>query len=303
MGFDLPAEGRRIRRRDTELTTKNDQDTAATDIVDSDAEDIDGGASVSIDWESEDNPYKNKFSGEQRRSTKLESERDVALSNLSSVNKIDARLGILEDLIAEVADRGDIRADRDELDFDDELDDDSPRRTTGKAREKIQESRQASAVRENNAQAQKVYDRLQEGWAVGMDAKSPEMQEVTRLYNEALEDPAKSGQLNTALTLFNSYKRSVTLATPASPPPPTPKNEGDGDGDDDVADADDNNDDTILDDDGNDGKQTARQRNLAKNAGQGQEGVGSSVPRDTSTLTAEQKFALHEAGETPQTYG
>ena len=302
MGFDLPAEGRRIRRRDTELTLKNDQDTAATDNVDSDVEDIDAGASVSIDWESEDNPYKNRFSGEQRRSTKLESERDVALSNLSSVSKIDSRLGTLEDLIADIADRGSGRADRDELDFDDEFDEDVPKRTTGKAREKIQESRQASAVRENNAQAQKVYDRLQEGWGVGMDAKSPEMLEVTRLYNEALEDPAKSGQLNTALTLFNSYKRFVTLAAPKSPLRPTPKSEGDGDGDEGAADANDGDDDTILDDDGNDGKQTARQRNKAKGAGQGQEGVGSSVPRDQSQLTPTQKFALHEDGKTPANY-
>jgi hypothetical protein len=218
------------RKRDTELTTGLDRDAADLDIIDPDVESTDSDASASIDWESKDNPYKKKFSGEQSRSARLETERDTARSDRTSFDNLVESVSTLEDMVAEISDRGDNRA-SDQLDiYDDGLEDDARPATTGKAREKIQESRQAASVRENNAQAQKVYDRLQQGWTTGMDAKSPEMVEVTRLYNDALADPAKGGQLNTALTLFDSYKRSVASEAAKLPPVPTSTSEeGDGD--------------------------------------------------------------------------
>jgi hypothetical protein len=289
------------RKRDTELTTGLNRDAADLDAPNSDVEGDGVDTPASIDWESEDNPYKKRFSGEQSRSARLESELETASSTGASLTSLVNRFDTLEDMVAEISDRGDARA-SDQLDsFDDGLDDEPQRAATGKAREKIQESRQAQSVRENNAQAQKVYDRLSQGWTAGMDAKSPEMVEVTRLYNEALADPALGGQLNTALTLFDSYKRSVASEAAKLPPPPTPKSEGDGDGND-AADDSSESDDDILEADDDEGKLTARQRNAASNAGQGQEGSGSSVPRDISTLTPEQKFGLHHEGKTPKTY-
>ena len=283
------------RKRDTELTTGLDRDAADLDIIDPDVESTNDDASASIDWESKDNPYKKKFSGEQSRSARLETERDTARADRTSFDNLVESVSTLEDMVAELSDRGDNRA-SDRLDiYDDGLEDDPRPATTGKAREKIQESRQAASVRENNAQAQKVYDRLQQGWTTGMDAKSPEMVEVTRLYNEALADPAKGGQLNTALTLFNSYKRAV--ASEAATLPPVPN----GDGDNAATDSS-GSDNEILEADASEGKQTARQRNAATNAGQGQQGTGSAVPRDISTLTPEQKFGLHHEGKTPTTY-
>lgn len=285
------------------MTTKQERDTADLGIDAPNGGDGEDDATVSIDWESEENPYKKKFSGEQSRSARLESELEAERSDRASLTQVVNRLDVIEDLVADVADRGGVRAGRDELDFDDDgIDDDSPRTTTGKAREKIQESRQAEAKRAANAQAQKVYDRLQEGWIERMSPASDEMQEVTRLYNEALEDPAKVGQLNTALTLFNAYRKSVTSAAAASPPPATPSaGEGDGDEGDEVAeDVEDDNE--ILEDDGSDDKMTARQRNARNNASQGQEGQGSTPARDFSNLSPQDKFRLHEEGKTPATY-
>jgi hypothetical protein len=284
------------------LTTKTDRDEAETGEQNSDQEGSDDGSSSSIDWESEDNPYKSKFSGEQRRSSRLATELEEASSTGANIDNLSRRFDTLEDMVADISDRGEARASKSDLDFDyDGLDDDSQLNATGKAREKVQESRQATQARERDAQAQKVYDRLQQGWVKGMSPNSPEMTEVTRLYNEALEDPTKAGQLNTALTLFNSYKRSVTSAVAASPPPPTPNGEGDGDkGDEDTDGAD--NDNEILEDDGTDDKMTARQRNAKKGSGQGQEGSGSAPPRDFSNLSPSQKFKLHEEGKTPATY-
>ena len=288
------------RKRDTELTTGLDRDAADLDIIDPDVESTDSDASASIDWESKDNPYKKKFSGEQSRSARLETERDTARSDRTSFDNLVESVSTLEDMVAEISDRGDNRA-SDQLDiYDDGLEDDARPATTGKAREKIQESRQAASVRENNAQAQKVYDRLQQGWTTGMDSKSPEMVEVTRLYNDALADPAKGGQLNTALTLFDSYKRSVASEAAKLPPVPTSTSE-EGDGDNAATDSSES-DNEILEADASEGKQTARQRNAATNAGQGQQGTGSAVPRDISTLTPEQKFGLHHEGKTPTTY-
>jgi len=289
------------RKRDTELTTGLDRDAADLDIIDPDVESTDGDASASIDWESKDNPYKKRFSGEQSRSARLETERDTARSDRASLDNLVESVSTLEDLVAEISDRGDARASNQLDRYDDGLDDDDQPATTGKAREKIQESRQAASKRANDTQAQKIYDRLQEGWTAGMDAKSPEMVEVTRLYNDALADPALSGQLNTALTLFNSYKRAVASEAAKLPPPPTSKKEGDGDGNG-AADDSSESDDDILEADDSEGKQTARQRNAATNAGQGQQGTGSSVPRDLSALTPEQKFGLHHEGKTPKTY-
>jgi len=289
------------RKRDTELTTGLDRDAADLDIIDPDVESTDGDASASIDWESKDNPYKKRFSGEQSRSARLETERDTARSDRASLDNLVESVSTLEDLVAEISDRGDARASNQLDRYDDGLDDDDQPATTGKAREKIQESRQAASKRANDTQAQKIYDRLQEGWTAGMDAKSPEMVEVTRLYNDALADPALSGQLNTALTLFNSYKRAVASEAAKLPPPPTSKKEGDGDGNG-AADDSSESDDDILEADDSEGKQTARQRNEATNAGQGQQGTGSSVPRDLSALTPEQKFGLHHEGKTPKTY-
>jgi len=289
------------RKRDTELTTGLDRDAADLDIIDPDVASTDGDASASIDWESKDNPYKKRFSGEQSRSARLETERDTARSDRASLDNLVESVSTLEDLVAEISDRGDARASNQLDRYDDGLDDDDQPATTGKAREKIQESRQAASKRANDTQAQKIYDRLQEGWTAGMDAKSPEMVEVTRLYNDALADPALSGQLNTALTLFNSYKRAVASEAAKLPPPPTSKKEGDGDGNG-AADDSSESDDDILEADDSEGKQTARQRNAATNAGQGQQGAGSAVPRDISTLTPEQKFGLHHEGKTPKTY-
>jgi hypothetical protein len=288
------------RKRDTELTTGLDRDAADLDIIDPDVESTDSDASASIDWESKDNPYKKKFSGEQSRSARLETERDTARSDRTSFDNLVNRFDTLEDLVADIADRGEVRASNQLDSYNDGFEDEPQATTTGKAREKIQESRQAASVRENNAQAQKVYDRLQQGWTTGMDAKSPEMVEVTRLYNDALADPAKGGQLNTALTLFDSYKRSVASEAAKLPPVPTSTSE-EGDGDNAATDSSES-DNEILEADASEGKQTARQRNAATNAGQGQQGTGSAVPRDISTLTPEQKFGLHHEGKTPTTY-
>ena len=284
------------------MTTKQERDEAETDEQNSDQEGSNAGSSSSIDWESDDNPYKGKFSGEQRRSSRLASELEEVSSTGVSIENLSRRFDTLEDLLADVSDRGAVRANRDELDFDDDgLDEDPPSVTTGKAREKIQESRQAQSARERDAQAQKVYDRLQEGWSKGMSPESAEMKEVTRLYNEALEDPAKSGQLNTALTLFNSYKKSVTSAVAAASLPDTSKDDGDNTkGDEGAGDA--NDDDVILEDDGSDDKMTARQRNAKNGSGQGQEGQGSTPARDFSNLSPTQKFQLHAEGKTPATY-
>jgi hypothetical protein len=283
------------------LTTELNRDAADLDTLDSDVENSDGDATASIDWDSKDNPYKKRFSGEQSRSARLETELEAVRSDRTNLTTLVNRFDTLEDLVADIADRGEVRASNQLDSYNDGFEDEPQATTTGKAREKIQESRQAASVRENNAQAQKVYDRLQQGWTTGMDAKSPEMVEVTRLYNEALADPAKGGQLNTALTLFGAYKRSVASEAAKLPPPPTTKSEGDGDGND-AADDSSENDDEILEADDDEGKLTARQRNAASNAGQGQEGSGSSVPRDISTLTPEQKFGLHHEGKTPKTY-
>lgn len=283
------------------MTTKQDRDTADTDELNSDAEGNEDGTTVSIDWESNDNPYKKRFSGEQSRSARLETELEAERSTGSSLNNLLNRFDTLEDMVADISDRGEVRASSQLDPYDDGLDEDSQPAANGKAREKIQESRQAHYVRERDAQAQKVYDRLRSGWVEGMSPESDEMKEVTRLYNEALEDPAKAGQLNTALTLFNSYKRSVTSTATASSPRPTPKGEADGNKDDeDAGDADD--DDKILEDDGSDDKLTARQRNKRNSSGQGQEGQGSAVARDFSNLSPAQKFALHEEGKTPANY-
>ncbi len=290
------------RKRDTVLTTELNRDAADLDTLDSDVEDSGADATASIDWDSKDNPYKKRFSGEQSRSARLEAELEAERSDRASLTTLVNRFDTLEDLVAEIADRGEVRASNQLDSYDDGFDNEPQTSTTGKAREKIQESRQAESVRANNAQAQKVYDRLQQGWTQGMDAKSPEMVEVSRLYNEALADPAKGGQLNTALTLFESYKRTVASEAAKLPPPPTStKEEGDGDGNNAAEDTSER-DDEILEADANEGKLTARQRNAASNIGQGQEGSGSSVPRDFSTLTPEQKFGLHHEGKTPKDY-
>lgn len=281
--------------------TGTDQDAADTATDSSDEGENGVGATAKIDWESDDNPYKKRFGGEQSRSAKLVTERDTALSALSNFEGLSSRFDDLEDMVADISDRGDTRASTSTLDsFDDDLEDGPPAGSTGKARARVQESRQAAVMRERDVQANKVYARLNQGWVEGMDAQSPEMVEVSRLYNEALQDPAKRGQLNTALTLFDSYKRSVTSAAAASPPPPTPKGEGDGAKGDEGAD-DSDEDDTLLEDDPNK-TPTARQRNRDAGAGQGQEGAGSAVPRDTSNLTPEDKFALHAEGKTPANY-
>ena len=289
------------RKRDTVLTTELTRDAADLDTLDSDVENSDGDATASIDWDSKDNPYKKRFSGEQSRSARLETELEAVRSDRTNLTTLVNRFDTLEDLVADIADRGEARASNQLDSYNDGFEDEPQAATTGKAREKIQESRQAASERENNAQAQKVYDRLQQGWTEGMDAKSPEMVEVTRLYNEALSDPAKGGQLNTALTLFQSYKRSVASEAAKLPPPPTSKEEGDGDGNGAAEDTSESDDD-ILEADDSEGKLTARQRNAASNSGQGQQGSGSSVPRDISTLTPEQKFGLHHEGKTPKTY-
>lgn len=281
------------------MTTETDRDTAVTGDASSDQEGSGDGAPVSIDWESEDNPYKKRFSGEQSRSARLETELEAERSNRTSLTTLVNRFNDLEDMVADISDRGEVRASRSELyPYDDGLDDDTPPAATGRAKERIQESRQAQAVRERDAQANQVYTRLQQGWTDGMSADSPEMKEVTRLYNEALEDPAKAGQLNTALTLFNSYKSSVAAATaPVKPPTPT---SGTDDSDGDAVDSDDDNE--ILEDDGSDDRLTARQRNARNGSAQGQEGSGSAPPRDFSNLTPSQKFALHEEGKSPKDY-
>ena len=174
------------RKRDTVLTTELNRDAADLDITDSDVESTDDDATASIDWDSKDNPYKKRFSGEQSRSARLETELEAVRSDRTNLATLVNRFDTLEDLVADIADRGEVRASNQLDSYDDGFGDEPQASATGKAREKIQESRQAESVRENNAQAQKVYDRLQEGWTTGMDAKSPEMVEVTRLYNEAL---------------------------------------------------------------------------------------------------------------------
>jgi hypothetical protein len=275
-----------------------DRDPAETDDVIASTEDNENGSTGSTDWESKDNPYKKRFSGEQSRSARLESDLEAARSNLSNLGEIRTRLDEFEEILAEISDKSDSPAGRSELDsYDDELDNESTVSTTGRRTEKLQESRKARAERERNAQATQVYEIMQRSWSEGMDAQSPEMTEVTRLYNGALEDPAKRGDLNTALTLFNSYAKNFQPAATPSPGKSTAQAESTPDKGDVVADGH-ANDNSSND---NDSAPTARQKNAAANVGQGQEGSGGAAPRDHSSMTPLQKFSAHHDGQSPDT--
>ena len=283
------------------MTTDLNRDPAEPVVPEVKTPTDDDGTSGGIDWESTDNPYKKKFSGEQSRSSRLETDRDEARTTLSNLDRVVKRLDNIEDELADIGDRPAVPASSSNADpFNDDLDDDPPAATTGRRREKLQESRQTELKEGTDATARKVYAIFQQEFADGMDNQSPEMLEVQKLYNSALEDPALRGNLNTALVMFRSYKRSVESAAPPPSPPPTPSGEGDGDIDGEgSADSDNSATDAAS---AKDDEPTARQKNRDAGADQGQQGAGGAVPRDTSNLKPVEKFALHHEGKTPQDY-
>ena len=79
------------------MTTELNRDAADLDTLDSDVENSDGDATASIDWDSKDNPYKKRFSGEQSRSARLETELEAVRSDRTNLTTLVNRFDTLED--------------------------------------------------------------------------------------------------------------------------------------------------------------------------------------------------------------
>lgn len=167
------------------------------------------GTPAGIDWESDANPYKKRFAGEQRAKTHVEqrlAQAEQGASNIremvESLKRLENRIGSVEDLAAELHDgRGTAL---------DEGDDDGTRRPGPR---KVDEVRQRRAHESHVQRVNRVHAAIQNGWVDGMNASDPRMAQVKTLYDGALSDPSRTDDLLEALTIFNTVANEARAAS------------------------------------------------------------------------------------------
>lgn len=254
------------------------------------------GAASGVDWESDDNPYKKRFAGEQAASQKLRTENDQLRTQVGQTDMLNTRLSTVEDLLADLADRS---ATPRGSSFGGDDDDDSAPVTTN--RDALRNRRAQLETQTFAAAVQQTYNRIVELWEDGMDNDDPAVIEVRTLYNQARQNPQLKGNLAVAEAKMDAYREryfraKAEAAAAAAPSPDDSKNDASNDG---SAGSDGSGEGAQGDGDNNPFKQESqskRERMAAQpnmTEGQGGDGAagGGNPPPDWDNMTGTEIFA------------
>jgi len=167
------------------------------------------GTPAGLDWESEANPYKKRFAGEQRAKAQLQSrvaqlEQAVTANQemAATVKRLEGRMSSVEDLAAELHDsRAQTAEDGQEEDL-------NPRSSPKKA----EQIRQRRAQESHVERVKRVYNVIQNGWIEGMDPNDSRLARVRALYQGAVTDMNRSDDLYEAVELFTTVANEARAA-------------------------------------------------------------------------------------------
>lgn len=181
------------------------------------------GAPAGTDWESDANPYKKRFAGEQRaktqlqqRVTQLEQQAGTSAETLATLKRLEARIGSIEDLTAGLHDRPQTAS---------EEGDDEGARQPGPS--KVDEVRQRRAQESHVQTVNRVHRLIQNGWVEGMNPQDQRLLRVKALYDGALSDPTRTADLLEALEIFNTVANEARTAPAPAPAAPAPRGKAD----------------------------------------------------------------------------
>jgi hypothetical protein len=257
------------------------------------------GAASGPDWESDANPYKKRFAGEQRakaqlqqRVTQLEQAVTGNSEVLAVVKRLETRISSVEDLAADLYDNRQTASEGE--------DGETPREPRSR---KVDEVRQRRTQESHVAVVNRAYNLMQRGWVEGMDPNDRRLLRATQLYNDARTDPARTGDLIEAIELFNAVASEARAA--AAQPPAAPAGKGsDGTGKkansarSPAGEAQDDDDETDEDGDGGEPPEpTPRERVAKSGAAAGQGADGRAASPDRQTTTPYERFARSNRGE------
>lgn len=172
------------------------------------------GTPAGTDWESDANPYKKRFAGEQRAKAQLQSrvsqlEQSVTANKemLDTLKRLEGRVNSVEELAAELHDS---RTQTDDLGDDEDTNRPSSRRVDQVRQRRVQES--------HVERVKRVYNLIQNGWVEGMDPNDPRLARVRALYQGAASDVSRADDLLEAGEIFMTVANEAraAAATPAA---------------------------------------------------------------------------------------
>ena len=277
-------------------------DSSAEDTKSKDTSDT----KVEIDWESDDNPYKTRAKGFQSEGSKARNELESRKGDQAALARIEAQLGDVQtqmdtiaDYSAEAADFSERRG-SDDLD-DDDSDDSQSRRSTNARTERNKAAREerskSSDTASHTALVSEVREKIGSIYTQDMN-KNPKVQEAAKLFQGAVEDPAKANDLWRALEMM---REGVAESSSQSDDDSDKDDEPDKDeskksqsskddaSGDDKGDKDDDEEDTP----------TKRESLIDDPKSQGQTHVGQTPSMDEDNMTATEMFEADLAGKKP----
>ncbi len=254
-----------------------------------------------IDWDSDDNPYKKRAEGHQRKASEYKAELDGVRGSqeqlsqiIAGLESINSRMDGVEDMAAEAVDIGGAR------DSDDGDDDDSQsQKSTNARQDQVRTARQKrSTTASQTAHAAEVNEvkALIDAIYIEQMRTDPRIQAVAAEFNEAVKDPSKRAQL------WRAYNKMRDFATEFAKSDESSESDDSKSKDSDKSSSQDSKDDASKgsSDDGDekvDDKPTKRERLIESTSTQGQNNSGSSPGVGDDSLSPLEMIEKHMAGE------
>lgn len=263
-------------------------------------------ASSEIDWDSDDNPWKQRAKGFQSDASKLRNELERNQGDVQRLDRIAAgledlnnRFDAVEDAVASGFDDVSTRSTGEFDDDDPDAQSQTPTNARTEAVRAAREERQQNAAKAEHAQlVQRQQARIAQLYREGMK-DDPDVKRAAAMFNAAVNDPSKAADLYEAVEILRDvapkYADSQPDETPTDTNPPSNEGTGESESQPDDADSDSGSDDEDEDDE----TPTRREALIDDPSTQGQTHSGISTGNDISNMKPLEMFERGLAGETP----
>jgi uncharacterized protein YoxC len=255
-----------------------------------------------IDWESDDNPYKERAKGQQREASKLREQVSGQAGSVEALARIERSIGAINSRIDEVQDLAAEAADLSEtIDYDPDDPDSQSQTPTSARRDKARQQRQTretgEAAAKHNILVQDIAEKIKTIYTQGM-VDDPEVKEAAAKFQAAVTDPSKGLDLYEALETMRTVSQRFAESEETSDDSDTDEQSSESDSSQDSEDDSDSETDDEEDEEVED-KPTKREALITSASTSGQSTNGISPGVDDSNMSALDMFEQHLQGKKP----